>query len=185
MRVRVSLGTSVSSTTNKKENQMIDPITAARIAYALADKAFRLNPTDANLATYEVTRKALLAAEAESGLSSNAAIDDEEDQDERPFPDSDEAIRALQDVAEAVEELEAECHRLRDENKRLRAERVEVERTILRLESQYGVAVKDRDEARRMYCEAGIITGQKCEVQAHYISTSLGWDCFTTNDPNA
>ena len=37
---------------------------------------------------------------------------------------------------------------------------------------------KERDEARRMYCEAGIITGQKCEVQAHYISTSLGWDCY-------
>ena len=37
---------------------------------------------------------------------------------------------------------------------------------------------KERNEARRMYCEAGIITGQKCEVQAHYISTSLGWDCY-------
>ena len=99
---------------------MIDPIAIARRDYDNADEAFRLNPTDANLATYEVTRKALLAAEAEAGLSSNAAIDDE-DQDERPFPDSDEAIRALQDVAEAVEELEAECHRLRAENKLLRA----------------------------------------------------------------
>ena len=42
---------------------------------------------------------------------------------ERPFPDSDEAIRALQDVAEAVEELEAECYRLRAELKTSNAER--------------------------------------------------------------
>jgi hypothetical protein len=170
--------------TNKKENQMTDPITAARIAYALADKAFRLNPTDANLASYEITRKAFLAAEAEAGLSSNAAVDDDEDQDERPFPDSDEAIRALQDVAESVDELEAECHRLRDENKLLRAERVEAERTILRLESQYGVAVKDRDEARKTCCrlwqkeDSGYITVQR-------LAEDQGWDCFTTNDPNA
>lgn len=122
-------------TPNKKENQMTDPITAARREYDNADEAFRLNPTKDNLASYEATRKALLAAEAEAGLSSNAAVDDDEDQDERPFPDSDEAIRALQDVAEAVEEMEAECYRLRDENKRLRAERDEAERTILRLKS--------------------------------------------------
>ena len=43
------------------------------------------------------------------------------DEDERPFPDSDEEIRALQDVAEAVDELEAEIAELRTENKRLRA----------------------------------------------------------------
>ncbi len=46
------------------------------------------------------------------------------------------------------------------------------------LEEEVKQLTKERDEARRMYCEAGIITGQKCEVQAHYISTSLGWDCF-------
>ena len=43
------------------------------------------------------------------------------DEDERPFPDSDEAIRALQDVEEALEEMEAEIAELRAENKRLRA----------------------------------------------------------------
>jgi uncharacterized coiled-coil DUF342 family protein len=112
---------------------MTNPIAIARRDYDNADEAFRLNPTDANLAAYEVTRKALLAAEAEAGLSSNAAVDDEENQDERPFPDSDEAIRALQDVAEAVEELEAECHRLRAENKLLRAERDEARREVCEL----------------------------------------------------
>ena len=108
---------------------MTNPIAIARRDYDNADEAFRLNPTDANLATYEVTRKALLAAEAEAGLSSNAAIDDIDD-DKRPFPDSDEAIRALQDVAEAVEELEAECYRLRAENKLLRAERDEARKIV-------------------------------------------------------
>ena len=44
---------------------------------------------------------------------------------ERPFPDSDEAIRALQDIAESVDELEAECYRLRAELKTSNAERDE------------------------------------------------------------
>ena len=44
---------------------------------------------------------------------------------ERPFPDSDEAIRALQDIAESVYELEAECYRLRAELKTSNAERDE------------------------------------------------------------
>ena len=96
--------------TNKKENQMTDPVAAARREYDNADEAFRLNPTDANLASYEIARKAFLLV-----APVVAAVD--EDQDERPFPDSDEAIRALQDVAEAVDELEAECYRLRAELK--------------------------------------------------------------------
>ena len=50
--------------------------------------------------------------------------------------------------------------------------------TLLPVILQVEQLTKERDEARRMYCEAGIITGQKCEVQAHYISTSLGWDCY-------
>ena len=38
--------------TNKKENQMIDPVAAARREYDNADKAFNSNPTDAYLASY-------------------------------------------------------------------------------------------------------------------------------------
>lgn len=142
---------------------MTNPIAIARRDYDNADEAFRLNPTDANLASYEVTRKALLAAEA--GLSSNAAVDDEEDQDERPFPDSDEAIRALQDVAEAVEELEAEIARLRAENKLLRAE---------------------RDEARQLACEFWVMdgSGYSSSKRARESAIERGWDCFT-NDSNA
>lgn len=117
--------------------------------------------------------------------NNNEDIDDIElgDDDERPFPDSDEAIRALQDVAESVDELLDEAQRLRDENKLLRAEREEAERTILRLESQYGVAVKDRDEARKTCCrlwqkeDSGYITVQR-------LAEDQGWNCFT-NDSNA
>ena len=53
-----------------------------------------------------------------------------DDEDERPFPDSDEAIRALQDVAEAVDEMEAECHRLRAELKTALAERDAARREV-------------------------------------------------------
>ena len=52
------------------------------------------------------------------------------DEDERPFPDSDEAIRALQDVADAVDEMEAECHRLRAELKTALAERDAARREV-------------------------------------------------------
>ena len=137
---------------NKKENQMTNPIAAARREYDNADEAFRSNPTDANIATYEAARKAFLAAEAEAGLSSNAAVD-EEDEDERPFPDSDEAIRALQDVADAVDEMEAECHRLRAELK---------------------TALAERDAARVEVCVS--LNGNM--KQAHEYAISRGWDCF-------
>jgi len=55
------------------------------------------------------------------------------DEDERPFPDSDEAIRALQDVAEGVDELEAECYRLRAELKTALAERDAARQAYVRI----------------------------------------------------
>ena len=75
------------------------------------------------------------------------------DEDERPFPDSDEAIRALQDVAEAVDEMEAECHRLRAELK---------------------TALAERDAARVEVCVS--LNGNM--KQAHEYAISRGWDCF-------
>jgi uncharacterized small protein (DUF1192 family) len=79
-----------------------------------------------------------------------------DDEDDRPLPDSDEAIRALQDVAEAVDELEAEIARLRAELKTSNAE---------------------RDEARKICCRlwqredsAYITTAQLAEDQ--------GWECL-------
>ena len=71
------------------------------------------------------------------------------DEDERPFPDSDEAIRALQDVAEAVDEMEAECHRLRAELK---------------------TALAERDAARREVCY--------CHPESAQFAINRGWDCF-------
>ena len=75
------------------------------------------------------------------------------DEDERPFPDSDEAIRALQDVAEAVDEMEAECHRLRAELK---------------------TALAERDAARVEMCVS--LNGNM--KQAHEYAAERGWDCF-------
>jgi hypothetical protein len=83
-----------------------------------------------------------------------------DDEDDRPLPDSDEAIRALQDVAEAVDELEAEIARLRAELKTSNAE---------------------RDEARKICCRlwqredsAYITTAQLAEDQ--------GWDCYKNKE---
>jgi hypothetical protein len=72
---------------------------------------------------------------------------------ERPFPDSDEAIRALQDIAEGVEELEAECYRLRAELK---------------------TALAERDAARREVCEYGTLTPSAM----YALASARGWDCF-------
>ena len=81
------------------------------------------------------------------------------DEDERPFPDSDEAIRALQDVAEAVDEMEAECHRLRAELK---------------------TALDERDEARREVCLEASVDASGCYISGKHIlvAEDRGWDCF-------
>jgi len=136
---------------------MIDPMTAARRDYDNADKAFNSNPTDANLAIYEIARKALLL------VAPVVAAVDEEDEDERPFPDSDEAIRALQDDAD---EMEAEIVRLRAELKTALAERDEANGKITRMRDGYegccplcetvGILnvklLAERDAARREVC---------------------------------
>ena len=85
---------------------------------------------------------------------------------ERPFPDSDEAIRALQDIAESVDEMEAECHRLRAELKTALAER--------------DAAREERDDARREICEyqPGYYGTNSVTVEAHHAAERRGWDCF-------
>lgn len=90
-----------------------------------------------------------------------------------------EALKALQQVTEAVSEMEVEIQQLR-------AERYEAERTILRLESQYGVAVKDRDvarverdEARREVCDCMNTDESGCvKYGSEEAAISRGWDCF-------
>ena len=115
------------------------------------------------------------------------------DEDERPFPDSDEAIRALQDIAEGVEELEAECYRLRAELKTALAERDEAKGTITRMRDGYegccplcetvGILnvklLAERDAARREVCdwmntdESGCLKSGSAETAAE-----RGWDCY-------
>jgi septal ring factor EnvC (AmiA/AmiB activator) len=172
--VKIEAGT---LTPNKKENQMIDPVAAARREYDNADKAFNSNPTDANLASYEIARKALLLV-----APVVAAVD--EDQDKRHFPDSDEAIRALQDVAESVDELLDEAQRLRAELKTSNAERDELRQQIENIKNGFEGGcclcevvgemnkklLAERDEARREVCESE----KYCLEEA----AKRGWDCF-------
>ena len=83
--------------------------------------------------------------------------------DGRPFPDIHEAIRALQDVAEAKDELEAECYRLRAELKTSNAERDELRQQVETIKNGFEGGcylcdvvgemnkklLAERDEARR------------------------------------
>ena len=141
---------------------MIDPdpnyVTRARRYYTDAGEAFRLNPTKDNLATYEATRQALLLAEADAGISTND-IELGDADFERPFPDSDEAIRALQDD---VEDMEAEIARLRAELKTSNAE---------------------RDEARRQVCDWYNTDESGCvKSGSHETARARGWDCFKNQE---
>ena len=72
------------------------------------------------------------------------------DEDERPFPDSDEAIRALQDDAE------------------------DAEIEIARLRAELVTALAERDAARVEVCVS--LNGNM--KQAHEYAAERGWDCF-------
>ena len=69
---------------------------------------------------------------------------------ERPFPDSDEAIRALQDDAE------------------------DAEIEIARLRAELVTALAERDAARVEVCVS--LNGNM--KQAHEYAAERGWDCF-------
>ena len=86
----------------------------------------------------------------------NIELDWGVDEDERPFPDSDEAIRALQDDAE------------------------DAEIEIARLRAELVTALAERDAARREVCleastdaSGGYISGKHILV-----AEDRGWDCF-------
>jgi hypothetical protein len=107
--------------------------------------------------------------------------------DGRPFPDIHEAIRALQDVAEAVNELEAECYRLRAELKTSNAERDELRQQVETIKNGFEGGcylcevvgemnkklLAERDEARRELCN-------RCygRLNARGAANLRGWDCF-------
>ena len=77
------------------------------------------------------------------------------DEDERPFPDSDDDIRALQDD---VEDMEVEIARLRAELKTSNAE---------------------RDEARKEICEK---SGMPCAGSQRGYAKGRGWDCYKNQE---
>ena len=77
------------------------------------------------------------------------------DEDERPFPDSDEAIRALQDDAE------------------------DAEIEIARLRAELKTALAERDAARREVCDLMNTDESGCvKYGSEETAISRGWDCY-------
>jgi chromosome segregation ATPase len=99
-----------------------------------------------------------------------------------------DANQALQDVAEAVEELEAECYRLRAELKTSNAERDELRQQVENIKNGFEGScyacepvgemnkklLKERDEARR---EVSMRMRRNPERQRDF-AIGRGWDCF-------
>jgi chromosome segregation ATPase len=113
--------------------------------------------------------------------------------DGRPFPDIHEAIRALQDVAEAKDELEAECYRLRAELKTSNAERDELRQQVENIKNGFegscyacepvGEMNKklraERDEARREICVLQVLYSRFYHVgEESECAKDREWDCF-------
>ena len=92
-----------------------------------------------------------------------------------------EACKALSEVNDAVKELQAIIEEQKAEIKRLRAECGEAERTILRLESQYGVARVERNAAQRRVCE--LACNEVDGLSPLKVSELNGWDCFEKEKP--
>ena len=86
----------------------------------------------------------------------NIELDWGVDEDERPFPDSDEAIRALQDDAE------------------------DAEIEIARLRAELVTALAERDAARREVCLEASTDASGCYISGRHIlvAENRGWDCF-------
>ena len=85
----------------------------------------------------------------------NIELDWGVDEDERPFPDSDEAIRALQDDAE------------------------DAEIEIARLRAELKTALAERDAARREVCDLMNTDESGCvKYGSEETAISRGWDCY-------
>ena len=109
-----------------------------------------------------------------------------------------DANQALQDVAEAVDELEAECYRLRAELKTALAERDEANGKITRMRDGFEgccplcetvglINVKllaERDEARREICVLHVLYSRFYHVgEESECAKDRGWDCFKEETP--
>ena len=92
-----------------------------------------------------------------------------------------EVTEAHAEVTEAVAELMAIAEKQKAEIKRLRAECGEAERTILRLESQYGVARVERNAAQRRVCE--LECNEVDGLSPLKVSELNGWDCYEKEKP--
>lgn len=74
-----------------------------------------------------------------------------------------------------LKQIEAATNFLADRCRAYRAENAELIRTVERLESQYGVAVEQRDSARRLYCG---VYAKTVGMSACEYAKLKGWDCF-------
>ena len=95
-----------------------------------------------------------------------------------------EAYQALQDVADAVSEMEAMLVDQRTEIKRLR-HMEEVDQLLIKeLLGKSEQLLKERDEARREVCYAecvvGAASGERYTPQG--IAEIKGWDCFKNQE---
>jgi len=104
-----------------------------------------------------------------------------------------DANQALQDVAEAVNELEAECYRLRAELKTSNAERDELRQQIENIKNGFEGScyacepvgemnkklLAERDEARREICELSSRDSGELDLYAsNKEAKRRDWDCF-------
>jgi chromosome segregation ATPase len=99
-----------------------------------------------------------------------------------------DANQALQDVAEAVNELEAECYRLRAELKTSNAERDELRQQVENIKNGFEGScyacepvgemnkklLKERDHARRLFCEWSAGSDRPGEAKED-IARDNGW----------
>ena len=89
-----------------------------------------------------------------------------------------EAYQALQDVADAVSEMEAMLVDQRTEIKRLR-HMEEVDQLLIKeLLGKSEQLLKERDEARRWVCQIGA----KSKEEAETMAIRRGWDCYKNQE---
>lgn len=108
-----------------------------------------------------------------------------------------DANQALQDIAEGVEELEAECYRLRAELKTSNAERNALRQQVENIKNGFEGScyacepvgemnkklLKERDSARRLFCEWSAGSDRPGEAKED-IACDNGWsDLYEKKTP--
>ncbi len=108
-------------------------------------------------------------------------------------PNKADALAAFQNVAEAVNELEAECYRLRAELKTSNAERDELRQQVEAIKNGFEGCcyacepvgemnkklIKERDEARQEICVLQVLYSRFYHVgEESECAKDRGWDCY-------